>query len=374
MLGALETAVRSGVAVAFGLRAHAVPRRAVAACEVALRAGGAVAALAVERGRVVPALAACGLPAGCRRDACLALAVIERADHHRLVDIVFLEFDQHLLPDARQPLPAHAGTGLPLRDRHPAAAAVIRAFALLPWVAHSDLAPRTHMVLRVAAGLGLPIRADHDGTVYPVGSGFGIQATGVGMRHNRSPGAARVASAEFAGVAVGAGGGKQVSGRAEAFDGLVQPHEAELARTGFRRAGRRVEGQRGFEPAQLLTEHRLGVGGQVVDAAVLHQVHQQWIRAVHVLRQVRAIAHLQARAAAQCAHRAASREQSDARFDALHHLLGDALGVGRVGCQRWADRQIGIGTACDAAEAGRRMTADGAFGLRIPGRHRHPAD
>ncbi|NJZ71233.1 hypothetical protein GO283_05107 [Ralstonia solanacearum] len=182
MLGALEAAEGGGVAVAFGLGAQAVPCGAVAGGEVALRAGGAVAAQAVEGLRVGLLPDALGdLPARGRRDARFALAVIERADHHRLVDVVFLELDQHLLADARQPLPAHARPGLPLRDQQPAGAAVIRTFALLPREADTDLAPWSGVVLRLAAGLGLAGRADHDGALHAPGGGLGVQAAGVGV-------------------------------------------------------------------------------------------------------------------------------------------------------------------------------------------------
>jgi len=105
---ALEASVGGGVAVTVGLRAHAVPRRAVAAGHVALRAGGAVAALLVEGCAVV--LVGCALPARRGRNAGLALTVVQRADHDGLVDVVFAELDEHFLPDTRQPLPAHAGT------------------------------------------------------------------------------------------------------------------------------------------------------------------------------------------------------------------------------------------------------------------------
>ncbi|NKG03118.1 hypothetical protein GO287_05060 [Ralstonia solanacearum] len=182
VLGALEAAEGGGVAVAFGLGAQAVPCGAVAGGEIALRAGGAVAAQTVEGLRVGFLPDALGdLPARGRRNARFALAVVERADHHRLVDVVFLELDQHFLADTRQPLPAHARPGLPLRDQQPAGAAVIRTFALLPREADADLAPWSGVVLRIATGLGLAVRADHDGRVYAPGGGLGVQAAGVGV-------------------------------------------------------------------------------------------------------------------------------------------------------------------------------------------------
>ncbi|CAJ0701996.1 hypothetical protein LMG18102_03610 [Ralstonia mannitolilytica] len=343
----------------------------MAARQVALRAGRAVAALLVQCRAV--ALARCTLPARRGRDAGFALAVVQRADHDGLVDVVFAELDEHFLPDARQPLPAHAGTGLPLRDAHPAAASVVRALALLPRKAHADLAGGARVVFAVATGLGLSIGPDHDGTVHALRGGRRIQAAAIGLGHGGTPRAAGVAGAEQTGIAMRSRRAEQVGGGRGAFNAALRFLKAKHARPGFRRAGRRIESQRGIEAAQASPQRDVRVGRQVVDAAVLNQVHQQRIRAVNVLRQVWAVDDLQAGAAAQCAHRCPPREQQGARLETFHDLLGNALGVGGIRRQRWADRQIRIRAAGRCGETRRGMGAQALLAFRVPRGHGHAA-
>jgi len=97
MFCALEAGVCGSVAVALGFCTHAVPRGAVTTGNVALRTGGAVAALLVERGAV--ALARGTLPARRGRDTGFTLPVVQRTNHDWLVDVVFAELDEHFLAD-----------------------------------------------------------------------------------------------------------------------------------------------------------------------------------------------------------------------------------------------------------------------------------
>jgi hypothetical protein len=61
----------------------------------------------------------------CGRHARFTTAVVEAAEHDGAFDVAFDEVEQHLLPDARDVLLAHASTGPALRHAHPAAAAVV---------------------------------------------------------------------------------------------------------------------------------------------------------------------------------------------------------------------------------------------------------
>jgi hypothetical protein len=73
---------------------------------------------------------------GRRRDAALALPVVQRADDDGPVDIVLDKLHQHFLADARQELAAHAAAGRALRHAHPAGGVAI----VLPVVADAHAA------------------------------------------------------------------------------------------------------------------------------------------------------------------------------------------------------------------------------------------
>ena len=106
---------------------------------------------------------------------------------------------------------------------------------------------------------------------------------------------------------------------------------------------------------------------------MLDQIHQQRIGAFHVLRQVRAIHHLQTRTAAQRAHRASPREQQCARLQAFHDLLGNALGIGGIRRQRRADGQIRVGAAGAGGKARGRMGTHAVLAFRVPRGHGNAA-
>ncbi len=115
----LHAPQRGGVAVVVRAAAGAVPGRGVAAGQVGLRAGSAVAGLGIQAGVGLGAGAAGG-----GGNAGFALAVVQRPQHHRTVDVPLQEAHQHFLADAWQELAAHARAGVALR--HPQPGAVLR--------------------------------------------------------------------------------------------------------------------------------------------------------------------------------------------------------------------------------------------------------
>ena len=172
--------------------------------------------------------------------------------------------------------------------------------------------------------------------------------------------------------------GQQVASGRQTLDGFVRLLETKNAGAGFRRVRRRIKQERSVQPAQPLAQRKMRVSRQIVDAAVLHQIHQQRIRragiGITVLRQMRAVAQLQARATAQRAHRTTAGEQQCTRLQAFHDLLGNALCVGGIGRQRWADRQIRVRAARYGTSARRRMATHAVLAFRVPSRHGHATD
>jgi hypothetical protein len=154
---AAHAPLRRRVAVACVVARRAVPDRAVATREVALRRPGMVVCGPEQRCRVVRSC----LPTWRRGDPALPLAVVQRPDNDRPVDVIFEKLHHHFLPDPRQELAAHATTGRALRHPHPAT----RVATVLPVEPDADAAQPV-AVKFVGTGRGIPaVSTDHDGTL-----------------------------------------------------------------------------------------------------------------------------------------------------------------------------------------------------------------
>lgn len=308
----------------------------MAAGDIGLRTWRGVAALLIHRG-----IGGSGLLAARRRcNTALALPVVQRADHDRLIDIVVGELDQHLLADPRQPLPAHAGTGLALRHADPARAAVILALALLPREANPNLPARADVVFGIAARLRLALRSDHGRGLHAERSGGGEQSCAIAIDHARAPRTARIAGAEQIGVAVLLGRLAQRRGWHAALHRIAKRQEAHRHRPILRRAGRRIEAQRGLERAQPLAQRGARLRREVVQAAVLDDIEQQRIGGlgIFLFGQMRTIGDRHTGAADEGAHGPLPGEQLRACLDALHQLLGQPLRAGGIADHRLTDR------------------------------------
>jgi hypothetical protein len=154
---AANAPLRGAVAVTGAGRGCTVPQRPVAARQVALRRNSVIVGRAEDR-RVAVLFA---LAARARQRAAFALAVVQRADDQRPVDIVFKELHQYFLADAPQELAAHAATGRALCDAHPAG----RVGVFLPVEANAYPAQAVAMDFISAARARPTISAHYDRAV-----------------------------------------------------------------------------------------------------------------------------------------------------------------------------------------------------------------
>jgi hypothetical protein len=116
--------------------------------------------------------AAAALASGRRRDAALALPVVQRADDDGPVDIVLDKLHQHFLADARQELAAHAAAGRALRHAHPAGGVAI----VLPVVADAHAAQLVAIQFVRTRRLRRAIGADDDGALRAARGGLRMAA------------------------------------------------------------------------------------------------------------------------------------------------------------------------------------------------------
>jgi hypothetical protein len=173
-----------------------VPQRAVAARQVALRRDGVIVGGAEDRRvAVLIALATRG-----RQRATFALAVVQRADDQRPVDIVFEKLHQYFLADARQELAAHAAAGRALRNAYPAG----RGGVFLPVEANAYSAEAVAVDFIGAARARAAAGPDHDRALAAVGRWFRMMAQAV-LADHRTPRDSGRDGIDQVGVAAGAG-------------------------------------------------------------------------------------------------------------------------------------------------------------------------
>src|SRR5690606_9202378 len=196
---ALEARQRACVAVAFRVRAHAVPGGHVSTGQVALRARPMVPGFRERAGCNRVALATTRR----RRDAAFAAPVVEAANDDRPVDIPFQEADQDLLAHPRQELAPHARPRVALRHAKPAT--VVRGSAAV-----LEVEPDAHAPHRIGVDLAAVPSTDHDGGLVPGRGRPGVEPQARFVGEYRSPWARPGDGSEGVGVADGLGGAFQL--------------------------------------------------------------------------------------------------------------------------------------------------------------------
>ena len=351
---AFEAGECGGVAVALG--GAAVPGGAVAAGGVALAAGTVVGGRVEERvgvAGVAGVLAARGGEA-----AALPLAVVEGAEEIGAVDVATEEVDEDFLPDPGEPLPAHAGAGLPAEDADPAGGLIFRRFALLPVEADLDAAEGVAPEFVGAVGGGAPFGADDAGTHRAGGGGTWVETGAAAVLELRSPGLGGVVGVEAVAVAA-------VDGKFEEFGIKVLRGAGRLDGVASAQVGVVLAGQ-AF--AKTLGDGGDGVAAEVVDADVGDVGGAVAVFKAGLLRVDGQADKIETGAGPQAAYGAAGEPGALAGFSGFHGEAAVAFGFAGVGPGVEAGVVVAFEDggvfATDALAAG-HVEADGFFGFVV---------
>ncbi|CUJ42617.1 Uncharacterised protein [Achromobacter sp. 2789STDY5608628] len=329
-----------------------MPGRRVARRQIGLGAGRVVARRGIDL-RV-----GLGARASARRGgrAALAAAVVQRAHHDRLVDVVVQKTHQHLLADARHEADAHARARLALRHPHPAAGRLALGGVGLPMETDAHVAALVAQDLVLLFHLRAALGVGHDRRVHPVHRRRAAQARAALMRQLRPP--------------------RPVA--AHRFEAVGVAHLARLGQYrrigGLRSRGLAIQHQIRIQPPQPLRQRSMGFRRQVVDAHMLDPVQRKDGLEADLARrpQRRQVPQREARARAERAHHPAARESLGAGAHGLARQVRLPAGLRLVGKAAMAGDLVPVQARRVVLPAGRvdrRLRGHGALAAVVPAQH-----